>query len=142
MEPKKQKSPWFWVGLGCAVVIVVGIAFVVFIITVVFGAMRSSEPYREAVARAERDPRVIALLGTPIKPGYFFSGSVNTQNRDGNATFDIPLSGPKGKATLRVEAVKKRGRWTYTELVVTPKTGPEINLLETSESPSTAPPGE
>ena len=137
---KKPKSPWFWVGIGCAAVTVAIIAFVVFILVVVFGAMRSSTPYQEAVKRAQTDPRVIELLGRPIKTGYFFSGSVKTENRDGTATLDIPLTGPKGKATLRVEAIKKRGRWTYTELIVTPATAPEIDLLVPPGSPSTTSP--
>ena len=139
MEPKASKSPWFWVGIGCGAVFIAGVGFVAFILVVVFGAMRSSTPYRESVERAQRDPRVIALLGSPVEPGYFFSGSVNTENRDGSATFDIPLRGPKGKATLRVEAIKKRGRWSYTEMIVTPPTGPEIDLL-TEESPRTTAP--
>ena len=137
---KKPKSPWFWVGIGCAAMTVAIIALAAFIFVVVFGAMRSSTPYREAVDRAKSDPRVIELLGRPIETGWFVSGSVNTQNRDGNATFDIPLTGPKGKATLRVEAIKKRGRWTYTEMIVTPASGPEIDLLALPGSPSTSSP--
>ena len=134
MEPKSQKSPWVWIGLGCGAMILMGFGLVAFIMVVVFGSMRASTPYRDAVTRAQTDPRVIALLGSPIEPGYFFSGSINTQNRDGDATFDIPLRGPKGKATLRVKAIKKRGRWTYTELIVTPPSGAEIDLLS-AESP-------
>lgn len=140
MEPKRPKSPWFWVGIGCGAMFLMAVAVIGFIVVVVFGSMRTSTPYREAVARAQSDPRVLELLGSPVQPGYWFSGSINSQNRDGNATFDIPISGPKGKATLRVVGVKQRGRWTYSEMIVTPPAGPEIDLLAPPESPSTAAP--
>jgi len=91
--------------------------------------MRQSTPYRDSVARAQNDPRVRAALGTPVKPGLFVSGSINTQNRDGDAKLDIPLSGPKGSGTLRVVATKTRGQWDYNRMIVTPKNGPEIDLM-------------
>ncbi len=137
MEAKPPKSPWFWVGIGCGAMMLMAVALLVFVAVVVFGSMRSSAPYRDAVARAQTDPRVTELLGSPVKPGYWFSGSINTQNRDGNANLDIPISGPKGKATLRVVGVKQRGRWTYSEMIVTPPTGPEINLLGEAAERST-----
>lgn len=143
MEPAvRRTSPWVWVGVGCGGALVVLIAFVAFIVFVAFGAMRNSTPYKDALNRAQSDPRVIELLGSPIKPGLFFSGSINTHNRDGDAKLDIPLRGPKGKATLRVVATKTRGRWTYDQMIVTPKSGPEIDLLASPEGSSrTAPPG-
>lgn len=143
MEPERKKGPWLWIGIGCGVAFVALIAFVAFIVFIVFGSMRNSTPYRDAVARAQNDPRVRAALGTPVKAGYFFSGSINTQNRDGDAKLDIPISGPKGKATLRVVATKTRGRWIYEQMIVTPATGEEIDLLGVmTESTSTAPPAE
>jgi hypothetical protein len=142
MQPQPKKtSPWVWVGLGCGVVFLGLIAFVAFIVIVVFGAMRSSEPYKEAMRRAQSDPRVVAALGTPIKPGMFVSGNIQTQNNEGTAKLDIPLTGPKGSATLHVEATKTRGRWDYNQMIVTPKQGAEIDLMTSPEgSTSTAPP--
>jgi hypothetical protein len=143
MEPAvKRTSPWVWVGLGCGIAVVGLVAFIAFIAIVAVGAMRHSTPYEEALHRAQNDPRVIALLGSPVTPGLFTSGSINTHNRDGDARLDIPLRGPKGKATLRVVGTKARGRWTYDQMLVTPKSGAEIDLLASPEgSTSTAPPG-
>ena len=129
MEPERKRGVGLWIALGCGIAFVGLVAFVVFILFVVVGSMRGSTPYRDAVARAQNDPRVQAALGTPVKPGLFVSGSINTQNRDGDAKLDIPLSGPKGKATMRVVATKARGRWDYNQIIVTPKNGPEIDLL-------------
>ena len=141
MEAERKRGPGVWIAIGCGIAFIGLISFVVFILFVVFGSIRQSTPYRDSVARAQNDPRVRAVLGTPIKPGFFFSGSINTQNRDGDAKLDIPLSGPKGKATLRVVATKTRGRWSYEQMIVTPQRGAEINLLN-EELKSTAPPGE
>src|SRR5215207_3583660 len=40
----------------------------------VFGMMKSSEPYKHAVRQAQADPRVTAVLGTPVEPRFFVSG--------------------------------------------------------------------
>jgi hypothetical protein len=136
-QPKKSTSPWVWVGLGCGVMFLGAIAFVGFIVFVVFGSMRASEPYKDAMARAQTDPRVIAVVGSPVRAGYFFKGSINVKNSDGDADMTIPISGPKGEGSLHVTGIKSGGKWTYQEMKVLAN-GQEINLLE--ESPDTAPP--
>jgi len=125
----KRTSPLVWVGIGCGVVVVGFVGFIVFIVTVVFGAMRKSEPYREAMARAQSDPRVIAALGSPVKDSMFFSGSIRTENNNGDAKMDIPISGPKGAGLLHVTATKTDGKWFYNRMYVKPKNGGEIDLM-------------
>jgi hypothetical protein len=128
MEPKKT-SPWVWVGVGCGVLVVGFVGFLVFLFTVIFGAMRSSTPYKEALQRAQTDPRVAAAFGTPIKAGTLVSGSINTHNNDGDAKLDIPISGPKGSGTLHVTATKTDGKWFYNRMYVERKGEPEIDLM-------------
>jgi hypothetical protein len=136
-QPVKKPNPLAWLAIGCGVVLVLFVGFIVFMVITVFGSMRSSVPYKDSVAAAQGDPRVIAALGSPMKAAFFVSGSINVKNNGGNAKMDIPLSGPKGEGTLHVQALKTAGKWTYQEMRVTAgKT--EINLLE--ESPGTAPP--
>jgi hypothetical protein len=136
-RPPKKSNPLAWIAIGCAVMFVAVVAFVAFVFVVVFGSMRSSTPYKDAVAMAQRDPRVIAALGSPVEPGLLISGSINTRNDSGDAKLAIPLSGPKGKGTLHVEATKVRGNWTYHQMKVV-GSGWEINLLQ--ESPGTTSP--
>lgn len=128
MEPKK-KSPWVWIGIGCGIIVAGLVAFVAVVAFVVFASMRKSAPYQEALHRAQNDPRVVAALGSPVNAGLFVSGNIQTQNQDGDAKLDIPISGPKGSATLHVVATKMRGRWYYNQIIVTPKSGPEIDLM-------------
>ena len=85
------------------------VAFVAVIVIVVFGAMKSSDAYKLAVARAKADPRVTAALGTPISEGMFLSGNTNVNGATGEANLAIPISGPKGKATIYAEATKSAG---------------------------------
>ena len=128
-----------WIALGCGVIVIGLIGFIAFIVFVVGAAMRSSDPYKEATRRAQSDPRVIEALGSPIKPGYFVSGSINTANDSGTCDIAVPVSGPKGKAKIYVTGTKERGRWSYSKMILTPETGAEIDLLS-EESPSTTPP--
>jgi len=132
--PPKKSRPWLWLGLGCGGLIVAVIAFVAILLTTVFGSMRNSTPYKESVARAQHDPRVIEALGTPVSPGYIFGGQVNTHNNDGDAGFGIPLHGPKGGATMVVKATKTNGKWTYQIMTVQVQ-GRTIDLLQPSTSP-------
>ena len=124
-----KTSPWVWVGIGCGVAIAGGIAFVAFIIFVVFAAMRSATPYQDAVARAKSDPRVIEALGSPVEPGWFMSGNIKTTNDTGSADISLSISGPKQSASVAVVGYKQGGRWTYTKMLVTPKSGDPIDLL-------------
>jgi len=55
------------VPLGCLTVLVLFLAFVGSILVIVFSAMKSTDVYREALARAKADPAVIEALGSPIK---------------------------------------------------------------------------
>ena len=139
-QPKKR-AIWPWVLTGCGVLIAGGIVFVVVIMGVVFGSMRSSDPYKEAMQRAQNDPRVTEALGTPIEAGFFVSGSINVDNASGKADLNVPIHGPKGKGSIHVVGTKEGGRWSYTRMLVTPASGPTIDLLS-EESESTAPPAE
>jgi hypothetical protein len=111
-----------------------GIAgFIALIVSLVFGLLKSTTPYREALARAQRDPVVIGLLGTPIQGGFLVSGNVSLSGGTGEAQLAIPLQGSRGSGTLYVEARQKAGRWTYSTLTVRPDgAGEPINLLGTS----------
>ena len=110
---------WKWfVPAGCLSMIVLFAAFIGSILLVATSAMKSSDVYKDAVAKAQANPEVVEALGTPMTTGFFTSGSINVSGPSGDAKLSIPLSGPKGKATIQVEAKKSAGEWTYSKLVV------------------------
>jgi hypothetical protein len=118
------RSPnlWKWIlailGGGCLCLIVFAVAFAGFVILVVFGALKQSDVYQTALARAKADQRVTAALGTPVSEGWWLSGSTKVTGRSGEADLSIPISGPKGKGTIYAVATKSAGEWTFSKLAV------------------------
>jgi hypothetical protein len=102
----------------CLTPLVLGGAFAAFLVLVVFGALKQTDVYKTAVARAKSDSRVIAALGSPIEEGWYLSGNTEVNGASGNADISIPISGPKGKGTIYAVAAKSAGEWTYSKLVV------------------------
>ena len=123
---------WKWfVPTGCVSILLI---FVMFIASIFFGVtsmMTNSDAYKGAMTEAQKNKLVIEKLGTPIEDDGMTSGSINTTNNDGgNCNLQIPIKGPKGKATLFVVAEKK-GTWKYSEMTVFVKaTKEEIDLLK------------
>jgi hypothetical protein len=97
----------------------------------VFGLIKSSDVYNDAVTKARAHPSVQESIGTPIEERMFVTGKINVSGPSGKASLAIPVSGPKGKGTIFVEAEKSAGRWTFSTLVVEiEETKKRMNLLE------------
>jgi hypothetical protein len=119
--------------------VLLSLAFTASILVVTFSAMKSTDVYKEALARAKTDPAVIEALGSPIKDGFLLSGSTNVNGASGESNLAIPISGPKGKGTIYVSATKSLGRWKYSGFVVEiERTHERIDLLQKSV-PSNSP---
>jgi hypothetical protein len=129
---------WKWVvPLGCCGMIAAFVVFIIAIIALVFGAIRSSDACQEAVRRAENHPALVAQLGTPIKVGWFVTGSINVSGSSGDANLQVPISGPKNSATLSVVATLSGGKWNFTRLQAeVAGQGPPIDLLPSRVVPT------
>ena len=103
---------------GCLTILLLFAAFIFAILSFAFGIMKSTDVYKDTLAKVQADPAVIEALGSPIKDGIFFSGSTNVNGASGEANLAIPISGPKGKGTIYVVAVKSAGLWNYSILAV------------------------
>jgi len=120
---------WRWfVPTGCFSVIVLFAVFVGAILVVVFGALKSTDVYKTAVARAKANAEVRAALGEDVHPGIFLSGNTNVSGGSGQANLSIPISGSKGRGTIYVVATKAAGEWNYSQLVVKTESGETIDL--------------
>jgi len=105
---------WKWVvPLGCLlpVFFVVGCGLLAFLFAT--GIMKQSDAYKIALARARANPVLIEAIGSPISQTGIVSGNSNVSGAVGEANLSIPLSGPKGKATLYVEAKKSADTWFF-----------------------------
>jgi hypothetical protein len=98
------------------VVIAVGVvaAFIFFI----FGTIKSSDVYQQALARAKSNPDVVRELGEPIETRFLMSGSINVSGDSGNAEMKIPVYGPKKSGAINAVAVKRQGQWDFSALEV------------------------
>jgi hypothetical protein len=115
------------------VLVIFGTAF-----GIAFGAMKSSDAYKMALAKAKADPRVVNALGSPITDGFFVWGKTNVSGSSGHADLTVPISGPKGKGTIYFVATKFAGEWTFSKLIVeVANTGQRIDLIE--DPPTTVP---
>ena len=136
-----QKRSWWRRKARWLVPLIIILAMVVLFVGVfalaasfVMGLMKSSGAYKEGLARAKAYPAVQAALGAPIEDGFFVTGSISTSGSSGAADLAIPISGPKGKATLCVVASESAGQWSFSTLSVEVKGSSEsINLLEEKE---------
>jgi hypothetical protein len=123
---------WKWfVPTGCLGMVLLAVAFGFLIVGIVFGALKSSDAYKSALAQAKADPRVMSALGSPITDGFFVGGKTNVSGSSGDADMKVPISGPKGKGTLYFVASKFAGKWTFSKLMVgVADTGQRIDLIE------------
>ena len=131
---------WKWfVPVACLGFLALFAAFVMLIITIVFGMIKSSDVYKDALATAQTHPAVVQALGSPIKAGIFVMGSMNTSGSSGQADLAIPISGPNGKGTIYAAASRYAGRWTFSKLVVEIKATKEIiELIKDREQEKTS----
>ena len=100
------------------------------VVSLVFGMLKSSEPYQHAVDVAIHDTRAALELGDPITTGWYATGNINVSGATGGAELEIPLHGKLRRGTLYVTARKSGGTWRYQrlELAVDGETE-RINLL-------------
>ena len=106
------KRNWKWfVPLGCFSMAVLFVVFVGSVLLIVFSAVKSTDVYKDALARAKAHPAVIEALGSPVTEGFLVSGNTNVNGASGEANLSIPIAGPKGKGTIYVAARKSLGRW-------------------------------
>ena len=118
---------WLW--LVPATLLVLCGGFCIGIFGLVFGMLKSSEPYQMALQRVQTDPRVVQRLGQPIEEsGWFPTGQINVENDRGEARLDFDVAGPDGKAHVHAEARCIAGRWGLTRLEVTTEDGQRIPL--------------
>jgi Cytochrome oxidase complex assembly protein 1 len=113
-----EQNPYWKIPLGCLILIVLIGLFAVTLITVITTSIRCSDAYKQAMTQSAANSQVRELIGEPIKPAWFISGQLNVSGSTGNANLSIPISGPRGKGTIRAVANKAGGVWRFTELQV------------------------
>ena len=112
---KSTQRKWSIAGFA---VIAVFIALAIGIMSMVFGLMKNSDAYAMTMRAVGSNQQVVQALGTPIKEGYFPSGSINLNGSNGTAKLAISLSGSKADGKAYSRAIKRNGVWTILLLYV------------------------
>ncbi|CAN5132266.1 cytochrome c oxidase assembly factor Coa1 family protein [soil metagenome] len=121
---KVQRS---WARWGMAIWLLVIAACIALFMTIVM-TFKSSEAFTRSMAAVEANAEVIDAIGSPISTGLPM-GRMETSGPTGTANIQYSISGPKGKGTVYVEAVKDMGAWQIQRLVVEDdKTGKRIGI--------------
>lgn len=130
-ENRAAVGKGFFMGCGGCFAIVAGFfALIIGGFAIVMFFFANSDVCKEALVKANASGAVRAALGTPLERGWMLGGSINVNGSEGSANVSFSVSGPKGKGTLHLEAVRQNGAWIYKQLQVTPeRTGKPIDLL-------------
>ncbi|WP_133478863.1 M56 family metallopeptidase [Cognatilysobacter segetis] len=83
-------------------------------------SLADSHAFRALLRVVASDPGVIARLGTPVAlASKDIDGGLNADaDGDGDADLRFDLAGPKGRATVRVDATRERGIWSTQRIDV------------------------
>lgn len=128
-QEETKASVFKILAVGCVLLFIGFLGFIAVIVFIAFGAIRHSDAYETALARATHDPRVQAALGTPIESGWFVTGNVSSKGNSGGANLHFTLLGAKQEGTVHVVGTRDANDWHYTTLTVTPDHGETIELL-------------
>ena len=141
MEENIQPKGWFnrnWKWAvptgGCLLVIILFAAFAGTIFYGVTSMLSDSQAYQDAFEKARTNELVIERLGEPLEPNGIMGGNINYRNGYGEANISIPVKGPKGEGTIRVEGGGVDDTWSYDKMeVYLPETDEIIDLLHDQE---------
>lgn len=114
------------------------------------GMAFDAPPYKDSIALAGQNAEVQNAIGTPIESPQGFielvaamdeGGDINYEINNNQAVFTavVPLIGPNGAATLKIDAQSTDGgtTWTYTTQEVELTDGTVIDLITpSSRSPN------
>jgi hypothetical protein len=81
-------------------------------------SFKRSEAYVLGVSKLQSSPIAVSVLGTPISTGFPFGKISSNMGGAGSADLSFSASGPKGKGTVFLEAIKKEGAWSIKRLML------------------------
>jgi len=124
LQPEPMRKSWIEqhprskIPLGCLTLLILIGLFVGLLMTVITTSFRSSDVYKEAMAKAAASEQVHAQIGDPIKADWLISGELRVNGDSGSANLSIPISGSQGRGTIRAVASKSGGVWQFSCLQV------------------------
>lgn len=131
-----ERHPLAKIPAGCLILVLLFAVFGGVVATIVTTSFRSSDVYKQALAKAVQNTEVRGQLGEPILPAWLITGELHVNGSSGNANISIPISGPRGRGLIRAVAIKSSGIWRFTYLQVSVNGQPGcIDLLSIQPPP-------
>jgi hypothetical protein len=96
------------------IIIVASVLFISILIISIMLTLRSSAAFRIGVERASHSPKVIALVGEPMRIGFLVRGGIRGGGR--LTSLHARLRGPRGAGRLEIRAVKSAGGVSFDVL--------------------------
>ena len=69
-----------------------------------------------AIGAVQADAGAAERLGAPVEVGWWFQGTLSTNDKGGHADLILPVSGPLDEATLAIVATDEGDGWHYETL--------------------------
>lgn len=110
---------WAWAGLAATVLVSAGAATLFLFATTVLHVMHDNGAFRASYAAITRNREVQAVLGTPIRAGWFVQGRIRYYDGGGDAVLRYSLAGSRRTGRAQVYATYDGRRWTLEQVVVT-----------------------
>jgi hypothetical protein len=105
---------WYWaIPGGCLGCLGVVLGSCGLLVGGLFSVVRGSEPFEEAMQRSRANPAIVQALGEPIRNGWSFRGNFEFSDSKREVDMSLPISGPRGDATIRVIGRQRNGVWEY-----------------------------
>lgn len=125
--------------------IIAGVVLVVVVVAscaggAVYVAMRAFRDHgaaKQALADAQADPRVAAILGAPLEQGWLVQANLSSVNGVETITMSFPVHGPKGDGRVDLTASgTPQGGWAFSRKTLTIGHGGSVIDLLTPAIPS------
>ncbi|NNE97691.1 MAG: hypothetical protein HKN25_01590 [Pyrinomonadaceae bacterium] len=106
LDAQSGKRSRKWIIAIIIFAVFVPIVMTVGIFALVFGGLyfgsKSTEEFKCAMAEINKNKEATELLGKPIEDGYLVMPNIQVSGPMRRVNFSVPVSGPKGSATLQV----------------------------------------
>lgn len=136
-QPRKGKSGCFWASLSIGCLTVLLLTCGGFILLGFFGftaALRSTEPYQQALKAAQNDPEVQQAVGENIEASWPMTGSINNTNGQESVDIEFTVKGSKGSGKVHVRGQRNNGPWQYDQIEFSDSSGNKIDLKKSDSN--------
>ena len=124
---------WFVPTFALVLLALLGVCAVI-VWCIVFGTLKSSEPYKMALERVKQHPLALEQLGEPVEDDDWFpGGEIFSEGGSGEARLFFHVAGPKGRAKVATWGQQRNGNWALVQLALTLEDNERLDLGQVAD---------